>query len=251
MSCPPWWRRAVAAVLTCADDKITTLSEDPGTCCKQARGVADPVEGTDVAEGICIIDACERPRKYNLLGLCSTHYNRQRQGRWARPVKPKKIRPTAEQRFWAKVEKTGTCWVWVGARNDRGYGNFVAVKPKNIGAHRYAYELMVGPIPEGFDIDHVKANGCTSRACVKAIADEYGPAHLEAVTRAENLNRARPPRPRAGEPVTLREAARLIGVHSSTVEKWRTRGAIEARLLTNGFYSVPWAEVERIKAARG
>jgi hypothetical protein len=41
-------------------------------------------------------------------------------------------------------------------------------------AHRYAYTLLVGPISDGFTIDHVKDRGCTSTLCVKAIADEHG-----------------------------------------------------------------------------
>jgi hypothetical protein len=48
----------------------------------------------------------------------------------------------------------------------------------------------MGPIPEGMTLDHVKANGCTSTACVKAIADEHGPAHLEPVTNRENVLRS-------------------------------------------------------------
>lgn len=100
-----------------------------------------------------------------------------------------KPRPV-EERFWPKVHKTDTCWLWIG-RTNRGYGIFdVGSTPMHgVMAHRFAYELLVGPISDGLTIDHVKANGCTSTACVKAIADEYGPAHLEPVTMRENLMR--------------------------------------------------------------
>jgi hypothetical protein len=98
-----------------------------------------------------------------------------------------------EERFWAKVQKTETCWLWTGAISKYGYGRWsIRIqknKNKHYQAHRFAYELLVGPIPEGLPLDHVKANGCTSRACVKAIGDEYGPAHLEPVTMRENILR--------------------------------------------------------------
>ena len=90
-------------------------------------------------------------------------------------------RGTAEERFWPKVDKTETCWIWIGAIGTGGYGNFW-VGPDRLSdrmrAHRFAYESMVGPIPEGLDLDHL----CRNRACVN-------PAHLEPVTRRVNLRR--------------------------------------------------------------
>lgn len=96
---------------------------------------------------------------------------------------------TPEERFWEKVEKTEGCWLWT-ANVVGDYGQFT-FQNRPVVAHRFAYELLVGPIPEGLLLDHVKANGCTSKLCVKAIADEYGPAHLEPVTSKENTARGR------------------------------------------------------------
>jgi hypothetical protein len=89
------------------------------------------------------------------------------------------------KRFMGNVDIVpGGCWLWTRPLNSGGYGSFYpsGTPRKSVGAHRWAYERFVGPIPEGMDIDHVKARGCTNRHCVN-------PAHLEPVTRSENLRR--------------------------------------------------------------
>ena len=81
-------------------------------------------------------------------------------------------------RIASKIEVANDgCWLWTGARSSNGYGvswhNLRAIS-----AHRFAYELLVGPIPEGLTLDHL----CRVRHCVN-------PAHLEPVTMRENLLR--------------------------------------------------------------
>ena len=81
-------------------------------------------------------------------------------------------------RFWAKIEKTETCWLWRGPLTPLGYGKF-ALKGRYRAAHRVAWELCNEPIPEDREIDHL----CRTRACVN-------PSHLDVVTRRENLLRS-------------------------------------------------------------
>lgn len=87
-----------------------------------------------------------------------------------------------EIRFWKYVRKTETCWLWTGATSGKGYGR-VWLDGRMVVAHRVAYELSVGPIPDGMELDHVRARGCTSTLCVN-------PAHLEPVTRMVNVLRS-------------------------------------------------------------
>jgi len=97
-----------------------------------------------------------------------------------------------EERLWAKVRKTETCWLWTGGKA-RGYG-FFTIGSKADGTrhhayvHRFVYELLVGPIPEGMTLDHLCHNAdrscpggptCLHRRCVN-------PAHLEPATMKEN-----------------------------------------------------------------
>jgi hypothetical protein len=59
-----------------------------------------------------------------------------------------------ESDFWDRMRRTESgCWEWQGAHDPWGYGNLgVAGVFKK--AHRYAYELAVGPIPDGMDVCH-------------------------------------------------------------------------------------------------
>jgi len=86
---------------------------------------------------------------------------------------------TAEERFWRKVEKGDGCWTWTAATR-YGYGVMQA-GARGAGllmAHRFAYELLIGPIPHGLTLDHL----CRNRACVN-------PTHLEPVPLGVNLAR--------------------------------------------------------------
>ncbi len=88
------------------------------------------------------------------------------------------ITPEIWNRFWSKVDKSGSCWNWLAGRR-RGYGQFhVVVGMHNFPAHRVAYLMFNGLINREFELDHL----CRNRACVN-------PNHLEPVSGRTNVLR--------------------------------------------------------------
>lgn len=142
-------------------------------------------------KGTCSIDTC--PDVVRAHGLCDNHYYRLRKYNdplGGRPIILKDRRP-AEERFWKKVDKNGPipdyaphlgcCWVWLAGlkrrplQTDGQYAEF-----DHGYAHIFAYESVVGPVPDGLDLDHL----CRVRHCVR-------PSHLDPCPRKENLRRGR------------------------------------------------------------
>lgn len=88
-------------------------------------------------------------------------------------------------RFLDKVafEPNTGCWLWLGALNQDGYGVFRLAVGRMVRAHRYAYEVVRGPVPDGLQLDHFK---CDTPSCAN-------PFHVRPVTARENTLRSRNP----------------------------------------------------------
>lgn len=140
----------------------------------------------------CGIDDCGRDAVGD--GMCGMHWQR-----WRKHGDPRVVlarwRQTPEERFWPQVDKTdGGCWLWTG-KTKNGYGAFyVTIDGRNrlVQAHRFSYELAVGPIPEGMTLDHLchtavvddcRSRGdCPHRSCIN-------PDHLEPISLGDNVRR--------------------------------------------------------------
>lgn len=125
---------------------------------------------------ICSIDGCEQPARGH--GWCNAHWTRWRRHGDPLAGGPPQPRRTPIERFLAKVDKDGSipdfaphlgpCWAWTaGWPASQVYPKFL-LNGANMNAHRAAYLLLVGPIPEGrYHVDHL----CRNQGCVN-------PAHL-------------------------------------------------------------------------
>jgi hypothetical protein len=122
-------------------------------------------------------------------------------------------------RFWAKVEKTETCWLWRGTttRPVNGYGQ-IRLDRRMVTSHRVAYELLVGPIPEGLELDHL----CRVRHCVN-------PVHLEPVTPHENLLRGEGPAARHARKTHCHRGHPLSGANLRMCNGGRSRRCRECK----------------------
>lgn len=136
---------------------------------------------------------CQSPNHY-ARGRCQTCY-----GRYRRHLKRTGaftlilIHGKPLERLLARTEAgSKACLLYTGTLNNRGYGQ-ISVNGTPMLAHRAMYELIVGPIPAGLDLDHTCHNtdascpggdGCQHRRCINV-------SHLEPVSGAENTRRGK------------------------------------------------------------
>ena len=130
----------------------------------------------------CSIEGCDKPRRTR--GWCYMHY-----WRWlnhgSTDLPPRTSRRTLFEDMYV-VDAASGCWVWQRSTT-RGYGSLTR-DGKTMYAHRFAYELHIGPIPTGLVIDHL----CRNPLCVN-------PHHLEPVTQRENVLRGTSPSARQAQ----------------------------------------------------
>jgi HNH endonuclease len=124
----------------------------------------------------CAVKRC--PKERHTREWCLAHYKK-----WQRYGDPEWQRPSIEDRFWSRVDRSGgpeACWPWQGHRNQGGYGEFAPARGQRWMAHRYSYTQLVGPIPQGKQLDHFR---CDNPPCCN-------PRHLRPTTAWENVLRS-------------------------------------------------------------
>lgn len=182
----------------CSVEGCTKIAVGRGWCHGHWRRwkLGKPVEGplNPQPKGPCSVEACNRVSYCK--GLCSSHY--QRLLKFGDVRADVLLSRNLEDRFWHYVAQGDTpndCWGWKGPlvsndyRNCGGYG-FIG----GFYAHRFAYTLLVGPIPDDREVDHLCHNAdhscpgggalCLHRRCTN-------PLHLGLATRAENIRRSK------------------------------------------------------------
>lgn len=140
--------------------------------------------GYNPSDHTCSVPGCGRVGQLRR-GWCQLHYWRfMKYGSVERPG------PTPWQRFMAKVDTSGPvaknrpdlgrCWVWTACRKPNGYA-YHTIRSEQVHAHRFAYEHMFGPVPDGLVLDHF--------ACDNGAGGCVNPHHVRPVTSRENVLR--------------------------------------------------------------
>jgi len=166
---------------------------------------------------ICTFDGCAQPQKAR--GYCGGHYKQKQRGKPLTAFR-RRAKPGMElrDRIEMHTDKTGNCWLWTTTTGDDGYGR-VTVDGKSRKAHRVAYELAHGPIPNGMQVDH----RCHTPACVR-------PEHLRLATNKQNAEN------RAGAQSDSKSGVRGV-IWNAASRKWRAEVRHNGRTLHLGYFA--------------
>ena len=136
------------------------------------------------------------------------------------------------ERFWNKVNKTDSCWWWTGAKSE--YGKFWH-HGKCVSAHRFSYELMRGPVPDGAMVLH----HCDNPLCVN-------PDHLFLGTALANIEDMiqKDRQGYTGQRGQKNPKARLHPYQVRDIRAKFAQGYSRTRLAAQ--YQVNWTTIDRI-----
>lgn len=176
----------VRPVSICSVAGCSGVVDGRGLCCVHYQRLmkrGDPLYEYTPTRNVCTVLGCDV--FVNGRGYCPKHYQRWKTN--GDPLIVQFHRCPPEQRVWRHVELAlpsvfrpdlGCCWAWHSTLSDDGYGR-MNVRGRWVYIHRFVYEMLVGPIPAGLDLDHL----CRVKNCLR-------PTHMEPVTRGENQRRA-------------------------------------------------------------
>ena len=165
--------------------------------------------------GYCSFDGCHKA--VHAHRLCGGHYSQLLGGRALQALRPLATGSVSE-RVDAYTDRSGDCWLWTGGKTRSGYGR-INIDGAMRMAHRVAFELANGPIPEGKTVDH----RCHTLLCVR-------PDHLQLATPMEQSEN------RAGPTASNRSGVRGV-YRSSNGRKWVVKVGHARRAHHGGTYA--------------
>lgn len=145
-------------------------------------------------------------------------------------------RRSLEDRFWSKVVKTDCCWIWTGGRFQNGYGK-ITIDGKQQRAHRVAFEMEFGPLPEDALLEHT----CGNRLCVNPAHLRIGGTRRVRVYDPSRINRSRVAKLSEDE---VKDIRRQYAEHTMTQRDLATTYGVSLATVQSIIYRRSWKHVE-------
>jgi hypothetical protein len=97
-----------------------------------------------------------------------------------------------EESLWARIEPDGICWRWAGATFKKGGYGQIGWKGRTRKVHQVVWELLIGPIPEGLEPDHLcRVRVCCNPDCIEWVTPEENKRRMHAARGTQNWNGAK------------------------------------------------------------